>query len=664
MKNKIKNREVLQVKKKLKEFKSRLKDLKDAGFNPLPKVLDEINILEGDLQKSSIFYRLWNSKKIIVFIIFCIVGIYFIGGNIFSSIFLNENISIVEISNLKNGDYVKDNFMIAGSANNPNGVISNVHIRIDNDSWVIANGTTNWTYEWNTTQVSDGVHTISTRIFNGNVYSEEETILVIVQNTPALENKKPLIEISYPNEGTNISGSIKIIGNASDEDGDIQKVEIRIDGGSWDIAEGKTTWQYIWNTTSVTNGNHMISARSYDGQEYSMVTELSINVYNPSNIIPIFTDNFQDGTLNKWNIIQGIWDIESEGYNYVAHSPMSIGLVRRLVSKITIPDNVIITTKAKGNNILLETAEIAVGFYANENGSCYFINLGADGDALHIDRWEVGNQTNEKLDVNDNVLSENDIWYNVKIMLENNNIYAKRWEVGDTEPANWQVFYYGASPFGHHLLLGGMPGSLVEEFWFDNIAVESIKSDDSIDYTFNPTDDALVKIDGPDINYASSDLQVRNKYGKDGSSGFNWDSLIKFNVSSIPSGTSILSANLRIYFYVHYTERNPAGRDLNLYRATSEWEEKIVTWNTQPSYTSQPTTYSSVPTSFRWMTWDVTGDIQDFVDGVKTNHGWKITDENYFGEHGIPEAVFYSKEYENTNYWPKLEINIGSEPIN
>jgi len=137
-------------------------------------------------------------------------------------------------------------------------------------------------------------------------------------------------------------------------------------------------------------------------------------------------------------------------------------------------------------------------------------------------------------------------------------------------------------------------------------------------------------------------------------SGWAYDTLISFDISSIPSNRIIKSAVLELYYY-EWVDTNPVNRDLNLYKVTNEWDEDTVTWNTQPSYASQPTTYSSVPSSVgTWMEWDVTVDVQDFVNGIEDNYGWKITDDNYWGTYDIPRIYFRTKEYES--YIPYLEI--------
>jgi hypothetical protein len=58
------------------------------------------------------------------------------------------------------------------------------------------------------------------------------------------------------------------------------------------------------------------------------------------------------------------------------------------------------------------------------------------------------------------------------------------------------------------------------------------------------------------------------------------------------------------------------------------------------------------------MTWDVTSDVQDFADGIKTNYGWIIRDTTPYGGPGIPCTRFRTKEY--GSYMPYLEVHWSS----
>jgi hypothetical protein len=82
-----------------------------------------------------------------------------------------------------------------------------------------------------------------------------------------------------------------------------------------------------------------------------------------------------------------------------------------------------------------------------------------------------------------------------------------------------------------------------------------------------------------------------------------------------------------------------------LYRATSDWVEDAVTWNTRPSSDGTPTDVAIVPPSPGvWMQWDVAADVQDMVDGTIPNHGWKLSDETSWDDHDIPITNFRPRE--------------------
>lgn len=100
-----------------------------------------------------------------------------------------------------------------------------------------------------------------------------------ISGTPfGVLNKFPEITIIYPNDGEQVWGIIVINGTASDVDGTIQKVEIKIDTEPWVTLKGTTSWNYTWDTTYVTRGKHTILARCGD-ELYDFSLPVSITFY-------------------------------------------------------------------------------------------------------------------------------------------------------------------------------------------------------------------------------------------------------------------------------------------------------------------------------------------------------------------------------------------------
>ncbi|MCK4456010.1 MAG: right-handed parallel beta-helix repeat-containing protein [Thermoplasmata archaeon] len=93
-------------------------------------------------------------------------------------------------------------------------------------------------------------------------------------------NQAPVCSIGTPDSEATISDTYIISGNASDDDGTVEGVEIRIDDGPWVQVNGTMSWSYEWDTTHESNGEHTIYARSHDGQNYSTEVSVHVEVYN------------------------------------------------------------------------------------------------------------------------------------------------------------------------------------------------------------------------------------------------------------------------------------------------------------------------------------------------------------------------------------------------
>ncbi|MFA5101749.1 MAG: DUF2341 domain-containing protein, partial [Candidatus Thermoplasmatota archaeon] len=164
--------------------------------------------------------------------------------------------------------------------------------------------------------------------------------------------------------------------------------------------------------------------------------------------------------------------------------------------------------------------------------------------------------------------------------------------------------------------------------------------------TFYPTDDSYIAQNHPSDILGSLDY-IRTR----GLNGWIFTVLVKFDLSSIPEGINVKSATLKLFYY-QYIDGNPSGHLLNLYRITSTWDESNATWNTQPSYSSQVTSSAIVPASTEvWMEWNVTDDVQSFIDGQYINYGWELIDTVTSSN-----SCTYFHPKEHGSYIPILEI--------
>jgi len=160
-----------------------------------------------------------------------------------------------------------------------------------------------------------------------------------------------------------------------------------------------------------------------------------------------------------------------------------------------------------------------------------------------------------------------------------------------------------------------------------------------------PTDDSYVDSYRSGDNYGTSeDLTILDETDK------NERIYIRFDLSSIPRGSTIHLAKLMLYYHYYYpysnTNPDPAGKYVDVHRVTGSWSEDTITWSNQPSFASSATDTIQMPDHYCWINWTVTSDVQGIVNNEYPNYGWviKYKTEDYSSSK-YSRAYFYSKEH-------------------
>ncbi len=143
--------------------------------------------------------------------------------------------------------------------------------------------------------------------------------------------------------------------------------------------------------------------------------------------------------------------------------------------------------------------------------------------------------------------------------------------------------------------------------------------------------------------------------------------LIEFDLSVIPNGAAIISADLSLFF--NPTSANAGHSNLSgpntsiLQRVTSSWDEMTVTWNTQPTTTTgnEVTLAQSISNTQDYPDIDVTALVQDMVNNPSTSFGFmiRLITESYYRS-----LLFASSDNADSTNWPKLEICYVASQIN
>ncbi len=183
------------------------------------------------------------------------------------------------------------------------------------------------------------------------------------------------------------------------------------------------------------------------------------------------------------------------------------------------------------------------------------------------------------------------------------------------------------------------------------LAALQISASAQTTHHFQPSDDTFVD---QCCEPATTHGHMAATVVRDAGSGI-WeiDTLIEFDLSSLPPGAQVLSATLKLYYWHKWSE--PAGRTLECRRITGAWDESTATWNNRPPLAATASASAVVPASYGWMQWDVGGDVQAFVDGALPNHGWQLA--NPVPDSWNPGVHFRTKEH--GSFVPTLEVEVA-----
>ncbi|HID24916.1 MAG TPA: hypothetical protein EYP23_00395 [Thermoplasmata archaeon] len=195
----------------------------------------------------------------------------------------------VLIMHPSHGDTVNGTVTVTGTAHHLKGTIRRVYVQIDDSDWMVADGTTSWSYNWDTTTVDDGEHLIRAVSFDGHLYSGCHTIVVYVNNHGNHPPDTPTTP-SGPSSGE--AGVIYVYSTASsDPDGDDVAY-----GWDWDGDDSVDEWTgyypsgavvevtHFWNTS----GTYHVQVTCRDIYEFggfsSPLVVNIIGVDNPPNV--------------------------------------------------------------------------------------------------------------------------------------------------------------------------------------------------------------------------------------------------------------------------------------------------------------------------------------------------------------------------------------------
>lgn len=167
------------------------------------------------------------------------------------------------------GAKVRGQVPVAGSAEDPEGALSAVEVKLPpDDAWQEASGLENWSVTWDASGLDPGDYVLEARAVDAEGAQETVSHPLRVVNESA--NRGPRLTISQPAPGDEVRGETRVVGEATDPDGDGVQVEVRDPASTgWEAAVGPgpdDEWSHAWNASGLEAGTYTIQVRASDGK--------------------------------------------------------------------------------------------------------------------------------------------------------------------------------------------------------------------------------------------------------------------------------------------------------------------------------------------------------------------------------------------------------------
>jgi Secretion system C-terminal sorting domain len=142
--------------------------------------------------------------------------------------------------------------------------------------------------------------------------------------------------------------------------------------------------------------------------------------------------------------------------------------------------------------------------------------------------------------------------------------------------------------------------------------------------------------------------------------------LIDFNLTTIPANAVIISANLNLYALGPFGSlpgHTGSNNTSTIERVIQNWQENTVTWNNQPSTTTQNASIlnQSSGSTQNYLNINVTSLVQDMKNNPSTSFGFKL---KLITEATTNCLAFGSKDHSNANFHPSLIVTYSVATTN
>jgi predicted GH43/DUF377 family glycosyl hydrolase len=188
-----------------------------------------------------------------------------------------------------------------------NVAVANVQFKVDGTNIGSAITSSPYTTTWNSTGVADGAHTLYAVAEDASGNYATSSISVTVDNTP------PVVNTTVPSSGSTVSGSGVTLTASSSDNVAVTGVQFKVDGANIGASGTTSPYSITWDSTSVVDGSHTISAVARDAAGNYATSSISISTLQGflSTCSSVF--NVSNYALQSQTFTNSAWSVANSG---------------------------------------------------------------------------------------------------------------------------------------------------------------------------------------------------------------------------------------------------------------------------------------------------------------------------------------------------------------
>ncbi len=159
--------------------------------------------------------------------------------------------------------------------------VSSVRLYVDGSLAAISSSGQPFTLGWSTSNVANGPHTLMLKAFDssGNTSDSPEVVVTLFNDAAP-----PTVALTSPAQGSSVAGIVTLEASASDDKG-VTRVEFFV-GGTRVATVTSPPYVASWDSHTVLDGTHSLSARAYDAAGKSATSaSLTVSVAQPGSAV-------------------------------------------------------------------------------------------------------------------------------------------------------------------------------------------------------------------------------------------------------------------------------------------------------------------------------------------------------------------------------------------